>query len=104
MSLYLGEMTNNQAEYQALIRTLDRAFEVSATDLQIFCDSELIVRQIRGEYRVKHAELKPLFQQVMNRLQRVDRYTIDHIPREKNKRADELANLAIDRSLTTQVE
>ena len=95
----LGEMTNNQAEYRALVLALDKALELGATTLEIFADSELMVRQIQGDYRVKDAGLKPLFHEVMRRLQKLGGYTIHHIVREKNKRADQLANLAIDNVL-----
>ncbi|MBI4126338.1 MAG: ribonuclease HI family protein [Deltaproteobacteria bacterium] len=93
---YLGEMTNNQAEYRALLLALDKASTLGATQITIYADSELLVRQVKGEYRVRDAGLKPLFHDVMGRLQKLDGYTIQHIPREKNKRADQLANLAID--------
>jgi ribonuclease HI len=93
---YLGETTNNQAEYQALIIGLKEAKDLGALRVSIFADSELMVRQIKGEYKVKNGGLKPLFQEVMGMLRHFGGYHIEHIPREKNKRADQLANLAID--------
>lgn len=94
---YLGdEMTNNQAEYHALLLALGEACAKGATRVAIFADSELMVRQIQGEYRVKNDGIKPLHQQVMALLRKMGGFTIAHIPREKNKRADQLANLAID--------
>jgi ribonuclease HI len=97
---YLGEMTNNQAEYHALLLALNEAKKLGATRLRIYADSELVVRQINGDYRVKNQGLKPLFQEIMNRLRGVGVYTIEYLPREKNKRADKLANLAIDGQIT----
>ena len=96
VSRYLGEMTNNQAEYRALLLAVEEARRRGATELRIYADSELMVRQIKGEYRVKNAELKPLFQDVMRHLRAIGPFAIHHIPREKNKLADKLANLAID--------
>lgn len=93
---YLGEMTNNQAEYRALVLALDQALKLGGTELTIYADSELVVRQVKREYRVKDEGLKPLFQEVMSRLQKLGRYSIHHIPREQNKRADQLANMALD--------
>ena len=93
---YLGEATNNQAEYTALILGLEEAEKNGATRISVFCDSELVVKQVKGEYKVKNAGLRPLFQEVMKHLRKIGVYTISHIPREENKKADELANLAID--------
>ncbi len=93
---YLGERTNNQAEYQALIFALDEAIELGATRVRIFADSELMVKQVRGEYKVRNAGIKPLYEDVRKRLRRIGSHTIEHVPREKNGRADTLANLAID--------
>ena len=97
LSEYLGDnLTNNQAEYRALIMAIAEAKRLGATKLQMFADSELMVKQICGEYRVKNEGIKPLFQEVMSLLRDVNKYTIDYVPREKNKRADGLANLALD--------
>jgi len=96
-SKYLGKCTNNVAEYQALILGLQAAQELGCPRLHVFLDSELIVRQITGKYKVKNATLKPLFAQVQKLLKGFKGYTIGHVPREKNKRADELANQGIDR-------
>jgi len=93
---YLGETTNNQAEYRALLLALKRAGDFGALRVNIFSDSELIVRQISGEYKVKNEGLRPIFQDVMKILRDLGDYNIKHIPRERNKRADQLANLAID--------
>lgn len=92
---YIGETTNNIAEYTALIKALHTAKSLSARDIVINLDSELVVKQITGEYKVKNEGLKPLFCEVKNLLANLS-YKISHIPREKNKDADILANEAID--------
>lgn len=95
-STYLGCCTNNVAEYKALIIGLDKALLKGCTDLAIFLDSELIVRQIQGSYKVKNETLLPLFRQVQERLARMQRWSINHVPRAQNARADQLANQGID--------
>lgn len=96
ISHYLGEMTNNQAEYRALLLALERVDRLRVTAVDIFADSELMVRQLNGEYRVKNELLRPLFEEITRRLQRVETYTIGHVRREQNAHADRLANEAID--------
>ncbi|MFH1653475.1 MAG: ribonuclease HI family protein [Pseudomonadota bacterium] len=96
VSEYLNEMTNNQAEYHALILALNEAIIAGAEAVKIYMDSELIVKQIKGEYRVKNEGLKPLYDKVVQSLKKFNTYTIEHVRREKNKEADKLANLAID--------
>ena len=93
---YLGLVTNNVAEYQALIIALEAAKDFHAKRLRIYLDSELIVKQINGEYKVKNSNLQPLYNLVKSALSKFDIFEISHIPREKNKRADSLANAAID--------
>ena len=93
---YLGQCTNNEAEYRALLFGLAKCGEFGRGRLKVHLDSELIVKQIRGEYRVKHPNLKPLFQEVMQKLSEFSSFSVTHVRREKNSRADELANLAID--------
>ena len=95
-SRYLGQCTNNAAEYEALLLGLKTAAELGCTQLAVYMDSQLIVRQIAGRYKVKNAGLKPLFDQAAGLLQKFDNWTIDHVPRAQNKRADELANRGID--------
>lgn len=95
-SLYLGQQTNNVAEYYALIAGLELAEQLGCNDLQIFLDSELIVRQIKGVYKVKNVHLKPLFAKVGSHLAKIDTWEIHHVPRAENARADELANQGID--------
>ena len=95
-SLYLGRCTNNVAEYQALLLGLKTAFELGCRQLAIFMDSQLIVRQVQGRYKVKSADLKPLFDQVKSLLADLDGWSITHVLRAENKRADEMANKGID--------
>jgi ribonuclease HI/probable phosphoglycerate mutase len=96
-SLFLGVCTNNVAEYRALLLGLDEALRQGCTKLAIALDSELIVRQVQGRYKVKNAALLPLFQQVRERLNRIKTWSITHVPRAQNARADQLANQGIDR-------
>ena len=94
---FLGHATNNVAEYNGLIRALSEALKVGISNVKVFSDSELMVRQINGQYRVKSPALRPLFEQVMRLLDRFTRWEVTHVRREQNKRADELANMAMDR-------
>lgn len=93
---WLGQSTNNEAEYQGLIRGLDAAVRLNPRSLEVRADSELMVRQVQGKYRVKATNLKPLFRQVIEALTRVPDWSIEHVRRNMNERADELANLAMD--------
>ena len=95
-SSYLGQCTNNVAEYQALILGLKEAGKTGNRQINIFLDSQLIVRQIQGEYKVNNVGLKPLFTEVLGLLDQFDSFRISHVPRDRNKRADELANQGID--------
>ena len=95
-SQYLGQCTNNEAEYRALLFGLEKCAEFGSGSLKIHLDSELIVKQIRGEYKVKHPNLKLLYQKTIQKLSGFASFTITHVRREKNSRADELANRAID--------
>jgi ribonuclease HI len=99
LSSFLETATNNQAEYLALISGLKAAEDIGIKRLQIFLDSELVVKQVLGEYRVRNPRLLPLFREVMARLQQFDDYAIVHVSREFNQQADKLANDAIDRGL-----
>lgn len=93
---YLGKTTNNVAEYQALIIALKEAQSLGAEAVKVFADSELMVKQIKGEYKVKSSGLLPLYQEAKALLMEFSRYDIIHINREKNAEADRLANQAID--------
>ncbi len=94
---FLGRQTNNAAEYHGLIRALERALRCDDRPLAVHSDSELLVRQITGEYRVKSPKLEPLFRQAQLLLIKAGGWTIRHVRREENARADELANMAMDR-------
>ena len=94
--LYIGEATNNVAEYRALLLGLELARDLGADEVEVINDSELIARQIGGEYRVKHAGLKPLFAQATSELRGFDRWAVRSVRREQNSRADELVNEALD--------
>lgn len=89
---YIGRQTNNVAEYAALIRGLRAAADLGATQVEIRTDSELLARQLTGVYKVKAANLKPLFDEAISLLRVFERVSISHVVRELNKRADELAN------------
>ncbi len=92
----LGTMTNNQAEYSALLIGVRAARQVGAKSLTIYSDSELMVKQLVGEYRVKAGGLKPLFEDVQHQLLGLARWKIHHVLRDQNRRADELVNRALD--------
>ena len=96
VSEYVGKATNNQAEYTALVRALEEAQKLSAKEVQIVMDSELIVKQLKQEYKVKNKDLAPLFVKVWNLLNKFDKWSVKHVKRDKNKRADELVNKALD--------
>lgn len=93
---YLGQTTNNVAEYMGLLKALTLVAPLGADQVNLHSDSQLMVRQITGQYRVKSADLKPLLQQAQRLLLKVNSWRIEHVRREMNKRADELANLAMD--------
>ena len=96
ISQRIGTTTNNQAEYRAIIAALEKTIELGATHVVINSDSELVVRQLNGRYRVKNAHLKPLYQKIKQLQSSLEGFTITHIPREQNKEADRLANKALD--------
>ena len=93
---YLGSTTNNVAEYAALIAVLTLASDRGVKKLIVYSDSQLLVRQITGAYRVKAPHLKPIFLQALKLRQTIPHFTIEHVAREENKEADRLANQAID--------
>ena len=96
LSQSIGETTNNVAEYQALLAALQYVLDHNGGRLKIYCDSELIVRQMQGRYRVRSADLLPLYERAREMVRRLDRFGIEHIPRERNAEADRLANEAMD--------
>lgn len=96
ISRRIGTATNNQAEYRAIIAALEKAISLSARQVEINSDSELVVRQLNGRYRVKNAALKPLFQKVKQLQASLESFSINHISRQQNAEADNLANRALD--------
>ena len=97
--LYIGEATNNVAEYRAVLLGLELARELGAEEVEVVNDSELIARQIGGEYKVKHAGLRPLYLEAMRALRDFESWAVRPVRREHNARADELVNEALDRAL-----
>lgn len=93
---YIGETTNNNAEYNALICGLEEAKAIGADEVMVNLDSELVVKQLNGEYRVKNAEIKPLFEEAIAGLKKFKAFKICHIDRSENKDADKLVNKAIN--------
>ena len=94
----IGRTTNNQAEYRALIAALEKAISLEARRVDIRLDSELVVRQVEGRYKVKKATLRPLYLRVGELLGQLEGFTLTHVPREQNAEADRLANAALKRS------
>ena len=92
----IGIATNNVAEYKAVIRGLELALELKATDVKLYADSQLLVRQLLGEYKVRNEGLKPLYNKVKAMTGNFKSFAAIHIPREQNKEADKLANMALD--------
>lgn len=95
---YIGEATNNVAEYRAVLLGLALARDLGATRVEVVNDSELVARQIGGQYKVKKAGLKPLFAETMAALRAFDQWSVRTVRREQNERADELVNEALDRA------
>jgi len=99
ISQHIGHSTNNQAEYKAVIAAMKKAKELGGQELEFYLDSELIVKQLKREYKVKNGELAPLFLQIYNLEIGFKKVSFRHIPRERNKEADALANMAMDRGM-----
>jgi formyltetrahydrofolate-dependent phosphoribosylglycinamide formyltransferase len=94
--VFLGRATNNVAEYTGLVKALDAATQLGATQLTVFSDSELLVRQINGQYKVKSGLIRPLFGQATSLLAQFESWQVRHVRREKNVQADKLVNQALD--------
>ncbi len=94
----IGHATNNEAEYRGLLAGLDAASRYGATDLEIRLDSELLVQQLNGQFKVRAPNLKPLLKEAQDKLSHFKHVEISHVPRALNSRADRLANQALDRS------
>jgi len=97
LSEYLGKKTNNFAEYSGLLAALDYALAHGHSHLKAVADSELLVKQIKGQYRVNSPELRPLYEEARRRIAQLEGFQIQHVLREKNRHADRLANLAMDK-------
>ena len=96
ISEFLGATTNNVAEYAGLLAALEYAVGHGAKSLKVISDSELLVRQIRGEYKVKSDGLKPLFRQAKGLIAHLESFSIAHVRREQNREADRLVNQTLD--------
>lgn len=99
-SEFFGDKTNNQAEYMALrlaLQTVQKKFGVKVTTLNCFMDSQLVVEQMNGNYKVRSENVLPLFREVRKMADQFEVFTINHVPREENALADKLANQAMDR-------
>jgi probable phosphoglycerate mutase len=99
LSEFLGVRTNNYAEYSGLLAVLAYALEQGHKKLRVVSDSELMVKQIQGKYKVNSPDLKPLWQEARARIAKLDKFEISHALRHKNKDADRLANQAMDRGM-----
>jgi ribonuclease HI len=99
LGLFLGVQTNNHAEYMGAILGLRRALELGAEEVELFADSQLLIRQLAGRYRVKSPTLRPLHAEARALLAQFRRHTLTHLPREENREADEMSNRAIDERL-----
>ncbi|MGB2579772.1 ribonuclease HI [Elusimicrobium simillimum] len=101
---FLGVCTNNYAEFTALLIAFDAAKKLKATELQVYSDSLLLVKQFLGEYKIKHPTLKELMEEIRRKARMFSLVLINHVPREKNKEADKLANIAMDRAINPSVQ
>ena len=97
ISEYIGTATNNVAEYTALILLLRKAVELGYSELEVFADSELMVRQINGQYKIRDEKLRALCFQAAELITKLRKFSLTHVPRAQNKAADKLVNEAIDR-------
>lgn len=97
VSRRLGRATNNEAEYQAAIAGLEAALGLGGGEVDLRMDSQLVVRQLQFRYKVRNARLQPFFNRILELKRQFDSFSVRHIPREQNKRADALANEALDR-------
>jgi ribonuclease HI len=93
---FLGHQTNNYAEYMGLLLGLRRARELQVAEVEVFADSELMIRQLGGRYQVKSPTLRPLYEECLKLLNEFERVKLMHVPREMNRAADEMSNRAIE--------
>ncbi|HUY81023.1 MAG TPA: ribonuclease HI family protein [Acidobacteriaceae bacterium] len=99
LSEFLGIRTNNFAEYSGLLAALEFALRYDHPNLRVISDSELMVKQIKGQYKVKSPDLRPLYEEAKRRIAGLESFQIEHVLRNKNKQADHLANLAMDKGM-----
>jgi ribonuclease HI len=99
LSEYLGKRTNNFAEYSGLLAALEFAITKGHKKLRVVSDSELMVKQMKGQYRVNSPDLRPLYEEARRRTLQLERFQIQHVLRDKNRHADQLANQAMDRGM-----
>ncbi|HTU50534.1 MAG TPA: ribonuclease HI family protein [Acidobacteriaceae bacterium] len=104
LSEFLGMRTNNVAEYSGLLAALEFALAKGHPRLRVVSDSELMVKQIHGQYRVQSSDLRPLYEEAKRRIAKLEAFQIEHVLRGKNKKADELANQAMDRGMRRKPE
>ena len=100
----IGRATNNVAEYRGLLEALTLAERAGASEVSLFADSELVVKQMRGEYKVRHPDLIPLAMEARRRASGFSSFSIEHVPRERNKDADRLVNRALNLGGDARVE
>ena len=98
---FLPDSTNNEAEYSAMIRGLKAALDLNLSEIEVFADSELVVRQINGQYKVKHENMIPLHRKAKQLLGKFQSWSVTHIPREKNKLADQLSKEGLKEGRTS---
>ena len=96
VSSYIGNGTNNRAEYIAAIEGVKKAIQLQAEEIELRMDSLLVVRQVEGLWKIKHPSLKILNKELKHALNSLKKWRVKHVPREKNQRADSLANMALD--------
>ena len=96
ISEYIGQATNNVAEYTALLKGLQACVQIDCNHITVYMDSQLVVRQLNGQYKVKNEKLRPLYETAVGLKQQINSIEFNHIPREQNKKADALANKALD--------
>ena len=96
-SEFIGSKTNNEAEYEALIRGIKEAHKLNLLSINIFADSQLVVRQITGEYKVKNERMKLLHKQALELLEKLENWNIEHVLRDKNTRADALSKSGMEK-------
>ena len=97
---FIGKATNNVAEYKGLLAGLQRCKELNIKELKVFGDSNLVIKQVKGEWKVKNAGLRPIYKQIKDIQPFFTSISYEHVYRKYNKRADELANMALDKYFT----